>query len=78
MPKSKLSQSADTRALEKLKEGDTLTVVVEAIDSRNRKMTLIPGDMDGETDWQKFSGGANDALGMLGEKLKAALHKKDD
>jgi small subunit ribosomal protein S1 len=78
MPKSKLSQSADTRALEKLKEGDTLTVVVEAIDSRNRKMTLTPGDMNGETDWQKFSGGANDSMGLLGEKLKAALRSKDD
>ncbi len=76
MPKSKISESVSARSIEKLKEGDTLTVVVEAIDTRNRKMTLSPGDLQDETGWKKFTGDSNHSMGLLGEKLKEALRSR--
>jgi small subunit ribosomal protein S1 len=73
MPKSNFSRSSKPATIEKLREGDTLPVIIEAIDIKERRMTLAPGDADHEKDWQKYSEESQAQLGDLGEKLKQAL-----
>jgi small subunit ribosomal protein S1 len=79
LPKSKLSRSQNSSELQKLNEGDPIPVIVEAINTGDRKITLIPGNTEDEQNWQKFSGDTGSAMGSLGEKLQQAMsHKKTD
>ena len=73
MPKSNISKSADAKSIEKLKNGEPITVIVEAIDGRSRRITLAPGDSDSEKDWKNYSVDTESPMGDLGDKLKAAL-----
>ena len=77
MPKSKISRSANASQIEKRKEGEAITVVVDEIKAAERKITLGPGDDKEEGDWQDFASTPAENMGSLGEKLEAAL-KKDD
>ncbi|MFP5259052.1 MAG: 30S ribosomal protein S1, partial [Acidobacteriota bacterium] len=69
---------------EKLKIGDTASVVVSEIDTDKRKMTLSPvgGQKERETDdWKRFvkkekAAAPSGGLGLLGEMLQEALAKK--
>jgi small subunit ribosomal protein S1 len=76
IPKSKISQSAESAALEKLKEGSSIPVVITDISARDRKMTLAPGTAGDEQAWQQFTGEDQAPLGSLGEKLREALGSK--
>jgi small subunit ribosomal protein S1 len=79
LPKSKIARSGKTSELEKLKEGDPIPVVVEAINSGERKITLAPGNTEDERDWQTFAADSGASMGSLGEKLQQAMsHKKTD
>lgn len=80
LPRSKMSRSASAAALDKLNPGDTVTVVVEEIDTSGRKVTLAPGDAREEGNWKKYSdkpARSSGSLGSLGEKLKEALESKE-
>jgi len=76
LPKSKIGQASDPAAFDKIKAGNPVTVVIEAVDSRNRKVTLAPSDAGVDENWQKYAGGAPAALSPLGEKLQRALSDK--
>jgi small subunit ribosomal protein S1 len=76
MPKSNFSRSSKPAMLEKLREGDSLPVIIDAIHLKERKITLAPGDAAHEKDWQKYSKENQPQLGDLGEKLKQALESK--
>ena len=76
MPKSRLGGSHKLTEIAKLREGDSLPVVIEAIDTAERKMTLIPADTGDEQNWQKFSSNSPSSMGSLGEKLQHALDRK--
>jgi small subunit ribosomal protein S1 len=78
MPKSKLAGAAGSGSLGKLKEGDGIAVIVDAIDAASRKITLSPSDLRDETNWKNFSRTESATMGSLGEKLKSALqsHKR--
>ena len=76
MPKSNFSRSSKPAMIEKLREGDTLPVIIEALHLKERKITLAPGDAAHEKDWQKYSQDSQAQLGDLGEKLKKALESK--
>jgi small subunit ribosomal protein S1 len=76
MPKSRLGGSHKLTEIAKLREGDSLPVIIEAIDAANRKMTLIPADTADEQNWQKFSSNSPSSMGSLGEKLQHALDRK--
>ncbi len=75
LPKSLISRSPEANRIEKTREGDTITVVIEAINPTEHKMTLMPGDADNEQNWQQFSKPSPSAMGALGEKLQQALSK---
>jgi hypothetical protein len=51
-------------------------VVIEAINTGDRKITLIPGNTEDEQNWQEFSGDTGSAMGSLGEKLQQAMSQK--
>jgi small subunit ribosomal protein S1 len=83
LPTSKLRDASEPAAYEKLKAGDTATVVVSEIDTEKRKMTLSPvGAPRDNDDWKHFvkkekaAPQAGGGLGLLGEKLQAALAQK--
>ena len=76
LPKSKISQSSQSTVIEKLKEGNTIPVVIAEISARERKMTLAPGTSGDEQDWQQFTEADQSSLGALGEKLQEALISK--
>jgi small subunit ribosomal protein S1 len=64
-------------ALERLRVGERLAVVVSAIDIAARKLTLAPAP-EGEAGWREFSTpGASRPLGSLGEKLQEALKRSE-
>ena len=73
LPKSKISAAGIDTAIDKLKEGQHLTVIIESINPGERKISLTPGDDVAEENWQQFSDDESSSLGDLGEKLKKAL-----
>ena len=76
LPKSNLNKADKPTKIEKLKEGDTLAVMIEAIKPDERKITLTPTDTADERDWQSFSDTSASSLGALGEKLQQAMNKQ--
>ncbi|MCP4109005.1 MAG: 30S ribosomal protein S1 [Desulfobacteraceae bacterium] len=76
LPKSKISKSHQPGLIEKLKEGDTITIIVEEVRQNERRITLGAGDSADEDDWRKYTKGNSAGLGSLGEKLQQALNSK--
>jgi small subunit ribosomal protein S1 len=78
LPKSVMAQHHDAAALEKLREGDPVTVTVERVEPDQRKISLAPGDKGADGDWTRFtrSGDAGASFSSLGDKLRKALDKK--
>lgn len=77
LPKSKISNSNNPATIEKLKEGDRITLVVEEIRPEERRITLRPGDSAGEDDWRSYTKAEEKPIGSLGEKLQQALKSKN-
>lgn len=75
LPKSNLDRSPDAQSIGRLRERDTIPVVIQAINPEERKITLGPGNAGEETDWRAFTGQGK-AMGSLGAKLKKALDAK--
>jgi len=76
--KSKISRSAKPSAIEKLKAGDTITVIVEKIHAADRKISLNVGDAAEEGDWKQYASDGQGTQGALGEQLQQALAKKQN
>jgi small subunit ribosomal protein S1 len=78
LPKSGIKKSHQPSLIEKLKPGNTITVIIEEIKPDERKITLGPGDLRDEGDWRDFTKDTQKSLGSLGEKLQQALESKKD
>lgn len=78
LPKSGFKKSYQPASIEKLKQGDNISVVIEEIKPDDRRITLGPGDSRDEEEWRKFAGAEETSLGSLGEKLQQALSSKKD
>jgi small subunit ribosomal protein S1 len=78
LPKSKITRGQKSSEFEKLKEGGSIPVIIEVIDTANRKITLAPGNTEDERNWQKFTGDDSASIGSLGEKLSQAITRKND
>lgn len=76
LPKSKFQDSNQPAFLEKLKQGDRITVIVKEIDEAERRITLGPGDAVDENEWREFTPDTKKSMGSLGEKLQKALDLK--
>jgi small subunit ribosomal protein S1 len=80
-PKSNMARSANPAALETLKVGAPVTVVVEQIQIPERRISLGPADAQDTEDWKKYSNQSQATespvgLGTLGDKLRQALNAK--
>jgi len=78
LPKSNISKAARPQTIEKLKEGDTIKVIIEKVSTADRKITLGPADLADEGDWKNYVQGNKKTTGSLAEKLKQALDTKND
>lgn len=76
LPKSNIRRLSEPAVVEKLKEGDLISVLIESINPGERKITLAAGNAADEQNWQTFSDSSNSAMGSLGDKLQHALSKK--
>ncbi len=78
LPRSVMAQHHDAAALDKMREGDAITVTVERVDADQRKISLAPGDRNEEGDWTRFTrtGESKGSFSSLGDKLQKALDKK--
>jgi small subunit ribosomal protein S1 len=76
LPKSNIQRSIKPASIERLRQGDTVPVVIEKIDPDGRRITLAPGDASAERHWQSFAGDSGRSLGSLGERLQEALKSK--
>ncbi len=81
MPKSKIDRAPYPQDIEKLKTDDPITVKIEAIDSRDKKITLAVSDAVDQKDLQKYtsvgqSNKTSAGIGSLGEKLQEAMKSK--
>lgn len=74
--KSRISRAEQPSAIERLKVGDALPVIVEKVQPGERRITLKPGDAKEEGDWKQYSTDGDPSLGSLGEQLQQALAKK--
>jgi len=73
---SKISRSFDAPEIEKLKPGDGISVTIEDLNPRDRRIELIPAVSSDNADWQGYSKTSKRPSGSLGEKLKEALNVK--
>lgn len=80
LPKSRLAESGAPGLSERIREGDTIRVVIEVIQPEERKMTLgLAKTGDEEENWHRFTGtGAKRGFGSLAEKLQLALKTKEE
>ncbi len=79
LPKVKINQSNDASAIEKLKIGMTINVIVSEIDEEKRRMSLSPTGIEDQGDWKEFAGGktsGSGSMGSMGDLLQAAMNKK--
>jgi len=78
LPISKIKNSHKPGEIEKLKPGDTITVLIEEVHPSERKITLSPGDSKEEEGWKDFAGSGQKKASVFGEKLQQALQKNKD
>jgi len=78
LPISKIKNSLKSGQIEKLKPGDTMTVLVEEVHPAERKITLSPGDSKEEEGWEQFAGAGQKKASFFGEKLQQALQKNKE
>ncbi len=75
LPRSVIDRSALASSVDKLREGDPVTVTIERVDMEKRRISLSPADTCEEGDWRPFSTQPQGRLGTLGDKLLTALEK---
>ena len=78
LPKSVISRASKTAQIDKLRQGDTISVVVSTINAAERRISLSLGDSDDESNWRQFADKpttSDTSLGALGDKLAEALKK---
>ncbi len=78
LPKSKIENSYEPTLIEKLRQGDAITAIVEEIHPDERKVILGPGDSVDEDERRSLAKDAEKPMGSLGEKLDRALQSKND
>ncbi len=78
LPRVNIGKAAQPAMLEKLKEGEAVTVIVERLDAADRKITLTPADLAEEGDWKSFVKDSQASMSPLAEQLQQVLGTKDD
>ncbi|RJR47620.1 MAG: 30S ribosomal protein S1 [Desulfobacteraceae bacterium] len=78
LPKSRIAESGAPGLADKIREGETLKVLIEMIQPQERRITLGPADRKDEEDWRQFAAPTGKkTLGSLGERLQSAIKSKE-
>jgi small subunit ribosomal protein S1 len=77
IPLSKISRTSAAGAVDKLNQGEAITVIIDEIQPETRRISLGITDAKDEGDWQTFADEPDASLGSLGEQLKRAMQDKD-
>lgn len=77
MPSSSIRNSADSKSLDALKPGDTVTALVQDVDEEKRRISLSPPDQKDPDNWKQFARDKKSRpMGTLESVLREALEKK--
>jgi len=76
--RSKLENLQDAGALENVRRGDQIRVMVESVDTAQRRIALGIKEETGESDWRAQPGASDSGMGSLGEQLEKALKDKEE
>ena len=80
LPKSKIENSESASQIDKLKISDAIPVVIETVNSKDRKISLTIGDAIDKNEWKNYMPdqreSSSPSLGDLGAKLAEALKSK--
>lgn len=77
LPKSRITDSGEKGAWDRLREGNTLRVVIETVNKAERKISLALSEGAEDGEWRTFAGSEEKSLGSLGERLQHALMSKN-
>lgn len=76
LPRSNIARAGDPALIDKLAQGEPISIVIERIDPGERRISLAPADRTDGEDWRSFTPGSDRPMGSLGEKLQRALDSK--
>jgi small subunit ribosomal protein S1 len=76
LPKSKIAASEKAARIDALKPGAAITVTIDGINARERKISLGTGDAADDQGWQEYAGGTTNSMGSLGDQLQKALSRQ--
>ncbi len=76
MPSSNIQNAPDRTIYDHLKPGDTIEVVVQALDEEQRRVTLAPPGQKESDDWRQFAGGKSTGGGGTMESIFLEAMKK--
>ena len=78
LPKSNMAKSSKAGEFDQLKPGDSVTLTVENVNPKDRRMSLMPADVQESDDWRGYAPSAPKAAaaGSLAEKLAMAMAAK--
>ena len=77
MPASNIKSAANASDFEKLKPGDSVSIMIQAVDEDLRRITLTSPDQKEGDNWKQFANSKkSQSLGTMGDLLKQAMEKK--
>ncbi|MEN8211815.1 MAG: S1 RNA-binding domain-containing protein, partial [Thermodesulfobacteriota bacterium] len=77
MPASNIKSAANSSDFEKLKPGDPVSIMIQAVDEDLRRITLTSSDQKEGDNWKQFANSKkSQSLGTMGDLLKQAMEKK--
>lgn len=77
MPSSVISASPSQAAYDRLKPGDPVSGMVDAVDEERRRISIAPPDSKESDGWKDFAKtGKTESMGTMGSLLMEALKKK--
>jgi small subunit ribosomal protein S1 len=76
LPKSSFKESSMERELETKKAGEKLKVLVQLVNSQDRRISLgLPREQD-DVSWQEYTKNSHSGFGTLGDQLQSLMKKK--
>jgi small subunit ribosomal protein S1 len=77
MPASHIKSAANSSDFEKLKPGDSVSIMIQAVDEDLRRITLTSPDQKEGDNWKQFADSKkSQSLGTMGDLLREAMEKK--
>jgi len=77
MPASNIKSAAKSQDYDKLRPGDSVSIMIQAVDEDQRRITLTSPDQKEGDNWKQFADSKkSQSLGTMGDLLRKAMEKK--